>query len=175
VRVTILYSKSRLKLPLWSWIIRIIEADKITQPLAGSHISFCAVVGGETATFESTYPVSSIITADRWKEKHELIYSWDIEATCSESEAMAWMLEFSNKKYSMLQCLLIGLGELFGGWVKTLVRKQNPNGSEYLICVEAVVRFLIQFAGFKFDRSPDIIGLKEFITRMDEHEKRCAK
>ena len=167
MRVTILYSKSRLIFPIGSWLIRVIEADKITRPLAGSHVSLCATIGGQRAMFESVSPLSRIISVARWAEHHESVQSWEIEIDATESEVMGWMLENSSKKYSRLQCVLIGIGELFGGWVKALVRKQNPNGSEYLICVEAVSRFLIAFAGFKFEQSPDMIGLKEFIDRMD--------
>jgi hypothetical protein len=167
MKVTILYSKSRLKFPVGSWLIRVIEADKFTHPLAGSHVSFCATIGGQRAMFESVSPLSRIISVERWAEHHESVGSWEIETDASESEIIGWMLENSSKKYSRFQCVLIGVGEMFGGWVNALVRKQNPNGSEYLICVEAVSRFLIAFAGFKFEQSPDMIGLKEFIDRMD--------
>jgi hypothetical protein len=163
MRITVLYAKPKMAFPIGSWLIRLVEGTQ------GSHVALSIELSETHAAFDSVVPVSRVITKARWDDHYETLKEWSLELPgANPSDVMSWILDNTDRRYSRWQCILLGLGDFCGGWVRTLVRKQNPNGNEYLICVEAVVRFLMRFADMKFTRSPDTIGLEEFIGLMDQ-------
>lgn len=169
----ILYGKPRARFVPISWLIRITEGS-IRNPMKGSHIAILfnpgLPIGG---VFDSVAPKSRVITYLRWLEHYELIKEWEFEL--SEGNlvpSLQWILENTDKDYSRFQCVMIGIGEFFGGWIQKLIRKQNPNGSEYLICVEAASRFATEFLGLKFSSGPDVLGLKEFVDTLDQYTEK---
>lgn len=160
--IRILYGKPKMRFPLGSWLIRAVEGTE------GSHVAIEIVGKHNSAVFDSVMPRSRLISIHRWNEKYTTIRAWAFDVSQTPFQVFDWALDNTDKEYSRLQCILIGMAELFEGVVKKIIRKLNPNGNDYLICVEAVSRFLIKFADFKFDASPDTIGLKEFVEKLDK-------
>jgi len=172
MKVRILYGKPKAKFVPISWLIRIAEGS-FKSPMLGSHIAIEFRGHRESAVFDSISPRSRLITSSRWREHYYLIKSWPFEiADGNASAAVEWALQNTDLPYSRWQCVLIGLGELFGGWVRKLTKKQNPNGSAYLICVEAAARFSTGFLGLKFESGFDVIGLEEFVDTMDKYTEK---
>ena len=168
MKITVLYAKPKMRFPVFSWLIRLAEGTH------GSHVAILICFESDTSVvFESVSPKSRIISDKRWNDHYETLKEWDFAITEEQIKpSLLWVADNTDKDYSRFQCLLIGIAELCGGWVKTLVRKQNPNGSEYLICVEAASRFATQFLGLKFSSPPDVLGLKEFIDTLDQYKEK---
>ena len=165
--IRILYAKPKKWFVPISWLIRKVEGTY------GSHVAIEFLLGESHAVFDSVAPKSRLLLKYRWDEHYLALNAWEFTlAEGNVSPAISWALDNTDKDYSRLQCVLIGIGEFFGGWVQKLVWKQNPNGSEYLICVEAAARFCTQFLGLKFSSGPDVLGLKEFIDTLDQYTEK---
>jgi hypothetical protein len=133
--IRVLYAKPKMRFPIGSWLIRLVEGTK------GSHIAVQIDSGDfelPSPVFESIVPRSRVVSNNRWGDHYEVISAWDFP--CGREgylKALAFAFENTDKLYSRIQCILIGIGDLFGGKIKKAISKMSPNGNDYLICVEA--------------------------------------
>ena len=171
MRVKILYAKPKAKFVPISWLIKLAEFGRLSDR-DGSHVAieFCGKT--TSAVFDSIAPRSRITAKTRWDEHYQTLKAWEFDVSLRNTpSSIDWILQNTDKPYSRLQCVIIGIGELFGGWVQKLAKKQNPNGSDYLICVEAGARFASEFLGVKFSSGFDVIGLEEFVDTLDKYSE----
>lgn len=170
--IRVLYAKPKMRFPVGSWLIRLVEETN------GSHVAVQIDSGDfdlPSPVFESIVPRSRVVSINRWHDHYEMLSAWDFE--CDQSsylKALAFAFDNTDKRYSKLQCILIGIGDLFGGKIKKAISKMSPNGNDYLICVEAAVVLLQELGLAKFDQSPDVVGLADFVSEMDKQGKRIC-
>lgn len=169
-----LYAQPKMRFPIGSWLIRLVEFGKVSKD-NGSHIALEFLGPQMFCVFDSVSPRSRVVSIDKWNDKYTILKAWKFEIPDENyQEVSEWVWDHTDIPYSRLQCVFIGLGEIFGGFVRKAMKKLGRNQCDYLICVEAAVRALHKFCGVVPTSDPDAIGLSEFIELMDNTANKKA-
>ena len=156
------FSKSTKKLPIFSWLIRLIESTPY------SHTYVKLELHGKSYIFEAVGNDCRLILESEWEKKAQVVEEVALPVTVDIlAKTEKFIAVNTGKPYGILQLI----GVILGKWLN-LKYNITSRGRSALICSELVGRFLEEVMGFKLEKEPDLLtplDIYEFLGNINNY------
>jgi len=155
--LTIGFSRSRKKLALISWLIRLYQRT----PYSHTYLKFHSATLNRLLTYEAVGSGVRFIGNQQWSKEAEEIHSFTIPVKkCNYITILQYCVDHAGSDYGFMQNVGVILARIFR--MKSNPFKKGKN------CSELVAEVLIH-EGYKFDKQLDLITPKDIYKVLKDH------